>query len=94
MTLNAGGFSKLNLSGEADAIDIRGERSASIEANAFVVKKADANLSGSSKVNISISESLNATLVGGSSLYYTGTPSIKIGKIIKSTLAPYGSTAK
>lgn len=94
MVLTVGGFSKLNLSGEADSIQIRGERSASVDANAFSVKKAEANLSGSAKVNISISESLDATLVGGSSLYYTGTPSIKIGKVIKSTLAPYGSTAK
>ncbi len=94
MVLTVGGFSKLNLSGEADSIQIRGERSASVDANAFSVKKAEANLSGSAKVNISISESLDATLVGGSSLYYTGTPSIRIGKVIKSTLAPYGSTAK
>ncbi len=94
MALNAGGFSKLNLSGEAVSIQIHGERSASVEANAFTVEKAEANLSGSAKVNISVSESLDATLVGGSSLYYTGTPSIKIGKIIKSTLAPYGSTSK
>ena len=94
MVLTVGGFSKLNLSGEADSIQIRGERSASVDANAFSVKKAEANLSGSAKVNISISESLDATLVGGSSLYYTGTPSIKIGEVIKSTLAPYGSTAK
>ena len=94
ISLNAGGYSKLNLSGEADVIQLQGERSASVEANAFTVKKAEANLSGSAKVNISITESLDATLVGGSALYYTGTPSIKIGKIIKSTLAPYGSTAK
>lgn len=94
ISLNAGGYSKLNLSGEADVILLQGERSASVEANAFTVKKAEANLSGSAKVNISITESLDATLLGGSALYYTGTPSIKIGKIIKSTLAPYGSTAK
>lgn len=94
MTLTMGGTSKLNLSGKADQLQIKGERSANVEANAFTAENVTANLSGTSKVNVSITDSLDATLVGGSSLYYTGTPSIKIGKIIKSTLAPYGSTAK
>lgn len=94
ITLNVGGSSKLNLSGEAKSLQIRGERNAQVEANAFNVEKCEASMSGSSRINISISESLEASLVGGSALYYSGTPTIKIGKVIKSTLAPYGSSSK
>ena len=94
MTLNVGGSSRVNLSGEAENLQIHGERNAQVEANAFSVEKCEASMSGSSRINISISESLEASLVGGSALYYTGTPAIKIGKVIKSTLAPYGSSSK
>ena len=92
--LQMGGTSKLNLSGEAELLQVKGERSALVEANDFSVKKLEANLNGGIRVNVAVSEKIDATLVGGSAVYYTGTPTIQIGKIIKSTLAPYGSTAK
>lgn len=94
VTLQMGGSSTLTLNGEAESLLITSEKSASLEANEFIVKKVDANMSGSSKANVNVTESVDATLVGGSALYYTGTPEIKIGKVIKSTLAPFGSTAK
>ena len=92
--LQAGGSSDLTITGESEQLSIRGEKSALVEANGFSVKKVEASMSGSSRINVSVSEHIDATLVGGSALYYTGTPSIQRGKIIKSTLAPYGSTAK
>ena len=79
------------LSGEADTIRIKGERSSTVDGDAFTAQFVEANLSGSSTVNIAVTRELDATLVGGSALYYTGTPTFKIGKIVKSTLAPAGT---
>lgn len=92
--LQMGGSANLTLTGDAGQMNVRGERNALVEANGFTVKNVEANLNGSARVNVTVTELIDATLVGGSSLYYTGTPSIRIGKIIKSTLAPYGATAK
>ena len=92
--LQVSGSSNLTLTGDAEQMVVRGDKNALVEANGFTVKKVEANLSGSARVNVTVTELIDATLVGGSSLYYTGTPSIQIGKIIKSTLAPYGATAK
>lgn len=89
-----GGSSDINLSGEGEQLSIRGERSANLEAGAYTAKTVDAGMSGSSKANVTVEEQLDATLVGGSALYYTGAPVFKIGKVIKSTLAPYGATSK
>ena len=46
------------------------------------------------KASVNVSDTVDATLQGGAALYYSGTPSFKIGKIIKSTLAPKGAPAK
>lgn len=89
--LKTSGSSEITLSGEAESLEVQGEKSSEVEAAGFTTKTIDANLSGSCKVNVAVTEGITATLVGGSSLYYTGTPAIKIGKIIKSTLAPAGS---
>ena len=88
------GSSDMTLSGKGEALSVNGEKSSSLEAAAFDTKAADVNLNGSVKANITVSDSLAATLTGGSTLYYTGTPVFKIGKVIKSTLAPYGSSTR
>ena len=89
-----GASSQLNLSGAAETLSVTGEKNASLEALDFDTKAADVSLSGSVKANITVSDSLDATLVGGSTLYYTGDPVFKIGRIVRSTLAPYGSQSK
>lgn len=89
--LKTSGSSELSLTGDAESLEIQGEKSSSVEAAGFTTKTIDANLSGSCRVNMAVTDSITATLVGGSALYYTGTPTFKIGKIIKSTLAPAGS---
>ena len=88
------GTSQLNLSGKGKVLSVNGEKSSDLEAASFDTKAADVSLSGSVKANITVSEVLDATLTGGSALYYTGNPVFKIGKIVKSTLAPYGSSNK
>ena len=89
--LKTSGSSELILSGEAESLEVQGEKSSNIDAAGFTTKTLDVNMSGTSKVNVAVTDSITATLIGGSALYYTGTPAIKIGKIIKSTLAPTGS---
>ena len=88
------GSASVNLSGKGDVLSIHGEKSSSLDAAAFDAKEADVNLNGSVKSNITVSDVLDATLTGGSTLYYTGTPVFKIGKVMKSTLAPYGSSSR
>ena len=70
---------------------VRGSRSSSVDAFAMPLEKVEANLSNSSSVTVSVSKQVSVNLVGGSSLYYSGTPTFQIEKIVKSTLAPYGT---
>lgn len=92
--VTVGGSASMNLSGKGDVLTVRGEKNSSLDAAAFDTKAASVDLNGSVKANITVSESLDANLVGGSTLYYTGDPSFKIGKVIRSTLAPYGSSTR
>ena len=89
--LNTEGGSLVTLSGKARTIAVKGSRSSSVDAFAMPVEQVDANLSGNAYVSVSVSELVSASLVGGSSLYYSGTPKFQITKIVKSTLAPYGT---
>ena len=90
--LNAEGSSKLTLNGEGTELNVRGIKNSYVDANNFPVQTVHADLAGSSDVVVTVDKEIEATLVGGSSLHYTGKPEFKIGKIIKSTLAPYGTT--
>ena len=86
--------SDLILSGEALETSIRGDKNSEVIADDFTTKKLSANLSGSCRVSMGVEELIDASLVGGSALYYTGNPVFRIGKIVKSTLAPVGASAK
>ena len=92
--LNVGGSSKLNLNGTADILEVRGDKNAEVEAATFPVKNMKAELNGSSKVNVAVEKELNVALQGGSTLIFTGSPTILVNKIVKSTLAPAGTSLK
>ncbi|MBR5403665.1 MAG: DUF2807 domain-containing protein [Bacteroidales bacterium] len=92
--INLEGSAILNLSGKGEALSVRGGKNSNLEAAAFDTKAATVDLNGSVKANVTVSENLDANLVGGSTLYYTGDPIFKIGKIVRSTLAPYGSSSR
>jgi|GEM_PF-307637 len=92
VSVNAEGSSKVTLSGEGDELTVRGVKNSSVNAIDFPVLVVNADLAGSSDVVVSVDKLIDATLVGGSSLYYAGEPDFRIGKIIKSTLAPRGTT--
>lgn len=83
--------SKLAITGSATNATIKGSNVSSIDANNFPVVEADVVLSGSSRANVNASELLGVSLTDGSSLYFSGSPQFRITKIIRSTLAPYGT---
>jgi hypothetical protein len=89
--VNAEGSSKLTLTGKANEMEVKGSRSSVVDAFAMPLEEVEANLSNSSSVTVSVSKKVSVNLVGGSSLYYSGSPEFKIEKIVKSTLAPYGT---
>ena len=94
INVNAIGNSKIVLSGETAALSVRGEKNGDIDADGLIVKDVVASMNGSSKATVSSAETVDATLLGGSTLFYSGSPVFKIGRIVKSTLAPKGSPLK
>ena len=91
IAISAEGNSKISLTGEADKMVIKTSRNAKLDALSFQVKVVEASMAGSSDAYINVDKFLDVTLTGGSELLYNGTPEFRIGKIVKSTLAPYGS---
>lgn len=89
--LTTEGSSKLTLTGKATEMKVKGSRSSSVDAFAMPLETVEADLSNSSSVTVSVSKKVEVNLVGGSALYYSGSPEFKIEKIVKSTLAPYGT---
>ena len=85
------GSSKLTLTGKAEEMEVKGSRSSVVDAFAMPLEEVEADLSNSSSVTVSVSKKVSVNLVGGSALYYSGSPEFKIEKIVKSTLAPYGT---
>lgn len=88
--LHVGGSSELNLSGSADYMEVKSDKNAEVDAVSFPVQALKADLNGG-KVNVAVDKELNVTLQGGSSLIFTGSPTILVNKIVKSTLAPAGT---
>ena len=89
--VTAEGSSKLTLTGKALEMEVKGSRSSVVDAFAMPMEEVEANLSNSSTVTVSVSKKVSVNLVGGSSLFYSGSPVFEIEKIVKSTLAPYGT---
>ena len=94
VTIQAAGSSELVINGDAQNLSVFAERNSEVDANGLQTRKADANLSGSARVNVNVQDELTVSAVGGIALYYRGTPEIKVGKVIKSTLAPFGTSNK
>ena len=85
------GSSKLTLTGKAREMEVKGSRSSVVDAFAMPMEEVEANLSNSCTATVSVSKKVSVNLVGGSSLFYSGSPVFEIEKIVKSTLAPYGT---
>ena len=89
--LTTEGSSRLTLTGKATELKIKGSRNSYVDAFAMPLETVEANLSNNSCITVSVSKQVFANLVGGSALYYSGSPEFRIEKIVKSTLAPYGT---
>ena len=90
-TLALGGSSSVSLSGTTDILNYSSEKSAEADISNYVSRAATVNMTGG-KGSINVTEELAVSLTGGSVLNYVGTPTFKIEKVIKSTLAPLGVT--
>ena len=89
--VNTEGSSRLVLAGKALDMKVKGSRSSSVDAFAMPLETVEAELYNSSSVTVTVSKLVHVSLVGGSALYYSGKPVFEIEKIVKSTLAPYGT---
>ena len=71
------GSGNLNISGEATDASITLSGSANFAGKKFSVKDLSTQMSGSGKVNIEVSNSINAVISGSASVYYTGNAEVK-----------------
>ena len=92
-TMKLGGSAEVNIEGESETLLLNAEKNAVLDASNYATKTVEAEMSGG-KANVKVSDELSLSLSGGSALYYVGTPVFKIGKVLKSTLAAYGSSGK
>ena len=91
VNLTTEGSSKVVLTGKAVSMKVKGSRSSTVDAYSMPIEEIEADLSGSASVTVNVEKKAEVTLVGGSALYYSGNPQFTINKIVKSTLAPYGT---
>jgi len=76
LNVTASGSSSVELSGSADTVDITRSGSGTISAFGLQTRNATVGRSGSSNVNISVSDNLDATSSGSGRLQYRGNPSV------------------
>ena len=86
----AAGSSKVAVSGTANALTVKTARSASVDALGLPVQEAEVEMNNGT-VTLSPEKSLSLDLSNGGTVNYNGTPEIKVVKIVKSTLLPYGT---
>jgi hypothetical protein len=72
--LKLSGASKINIEGEAGALKVDLSGASKLDAENFRVAKADVEVSGASKANLFVSETLNADASGASKINYSGNP--------------------
>ncbi len=70
------GASSLSLSGSGQDLSLGGSGASSADLNSYPVQGATVNLSGASRATVDASGTLNADLSGGSTLEYSGSPTL------------------
>lgn len=76
MVISLSGASRADLSGSGSTLDMRLSGASKIDAFRFPVKNVQAMLSGSSKVEMSVTDILHADASGASKIFYKGDPEI------------------
>lgn len=94
LVLDAGGSADITLSGEMGDLTLGVDRTARVDALEMNAKRVKADLNGWNHAYVHAEEFLGVNLNGGSALYYSGVPAIQVGKIVKSTFAPYEEPEK
>lgn len=82
------GSGDLNITGEANDASITLSGSAIFAGKSYSVRELSTQMSGSGKVNIEVSDNINAVISGSASVYYTGNAEVKqtiigSGKVVK-----------
>ncbi len=85
--LSGSNRAEITMSGKTDAMEVKGERNTKMDTRALAVPDVTVTMNGG-ELRLAVEKRLDADLAGGSELYYTGEPEMKIRRIIKSTLAP------
>lgn len=88
--VNSTGSSKLAFAGSASSLIVKGARSTGIDALGLPVVEAEVEMNSGS-ISLDSEQTLTVDLSGGAAVYYNGNPEMRITKILKSTLAPYGT---
>jgi hypothetical protein len=72
------GSGSMNLSGDAEDFQSEISGSGDVRAFGFVVKRADAKISGSGNCELTVTQSLNARISGSGNVRYKGDPSVNV----------------
>lgn len=89
-TMKLSGSSEVTITGGCDTLLLNTDKSATLDGSNYVSRMTEALMNGG-KANVHVNEELSVAISGGSALYYNGMPVFKISKVVKSTLAPYGT---
>lgn len=89
--LSIDGTSSLQIGGGANIMNVKGDKNCKLDAKDFAVKEA-AISAEDCQMEVNVSDRLKVALSYGATLYFNGTPTFEIEKIIRSTLAPAGTT--
>ena len=88
-----GGSSNVTIGGGTDSLELRTEKNTNLDAKDYVAREVNAVMTDG-EAHINVTEQLKVSISGGSVLNYSGTPAIQIERVIKSTLAPEGTSTK
>lgn len=85
--LSGTGRSEITVSGRANTLEVKTDRNPKLDTRSLAVPEVTATMSGGD-LRLAVEKVLDVDLTGGSELFYTGAPEMKIRRIVKSTLAP------
>ena len=74
LTLIVEGSGEISATGSGETIDIIIKGSGDITADQFIVKEAEASISGSGEIRVQALEALRAAISGSGDIYYRGSP--------------------
>lgn len=84
----------VTLTGNAGTLVLNASKNSVADFSGLAVVDSAEVTMNSGKATISPAAALKVNLISGATLYFNGTPSIQVDKIIKSTLAPSGTPLK